>query len=73
MVLDSNGTRVHDRLGPEWSLAPMNPDFQERVLETTAEPDGTVTSVWVPRRPLPTTDAWFETAWAAYRDGEIYR
>jgi len=73
MVLDSHGTRAHDRLGPEWSFAPPNPDFREKVLETAAAPDGTVTSAWVPRRPLPKTDAWFETAWAAFRNGEIYR
>jgi succinate dehydrogenase/fumarate reductase flavoprotein subunit len=73
MALDATGTRAHERLGAEWGFAPPNPDFQARVLETMAQPDGTVTSAWVPRRPLPTTDAWFETAWAAYRDGEIYR
>ena len=73
MVLDPGGTRAHDRLDPEWSFAPPNPDFREKVLETAAAPDGTVSSAWVPRRPLPKTDTWFETAWAAYRDGEIYR
>jgi succinate dehydrogenase/fumarate reductase flavoprotein subunit len=73
MVLDAAGTRVHARLDPEWSFAPPNADFSERVLETEATPDGTVKSAWVPRRPLPTTDAWFETAWAAFRKGEIYR
>jgi succinate dehydrogenase/fumarate reductase flavoprotein subunit len=73
MVLDPAGTRAHDRLGPEWNFAPPNPDFREKVLETAATPDGTVSSAWVPRRPLPQTDAWFETAWAAFRKGEIYR
>jgi hypothetical protein len=73
MVLDATGTRAHERLGPEWIFAPPNPDFQARVLETAAQPDGTVATAWVPRRPLPTTDAWFETAWSAYRKGEIYR
>jgi succinate dehydrogenase/fumarate reductase flavoprotein subunit len=72
VVLDSSGTRAHERLGPEWNFAPLNPEFQERVLETTAAPDGAVTRTWVPRRPLPTTDSWFETAWAAFRNGEIY-
>jgi succinate dehydrogenase/fumarate reductase flavoprotein subunit len=73
MVLNPGGTRAHDRLGPEWSFAPPNPDFLEKVLETTAVPDGTVESAWVPRRPLPKTDAWFETAWGSFRNGEIYR
>jgi len=73
MVLDPGGMRAHDHLGPEWSSAPPNPDFREKVLETSAAPDGTVSSAWVPRRPLPKIEAWFETAWAAFRNGEIYR
>ena len=73
MVLDAGGTPTHDRLGPEWRFAPPSPGFRERVLETVATPDGTVTSTWIPRRALPTTDTWFETAWAAFREGDIYR
>jgi hypothetical protein len=72
MVLDAGGTPTHDKLGPEWRFAPPSPGFRERVLETVATPDGTVTSAWVPRRPLPESDAWFETAWAAFRKGDIY-
>jgi succinate dehydrogenase/fumarate reductase flavoprotein subunit len=72
MVLDPAGMRAHARLGTEWTFASPNPDFHGRVLETVAAPDGTVTSAWVPRRPLPTMDAWFETAWAAFREGAIY-
>jgi len=73
MVLEEGGTRVHERLGREWSFAPPNPGLGESVLETVADPDGLVTSMWVPRRPLPTADSWFETAWAAFRAGEIFR
>jgi succinate dehydrogenase/fumarate reductase flavoprotein subunit len=72
MVLDPAGTPAHPRLGPEWRFVPLAPEFREQVLETEAAPDGTVTNAWVPRRPLPETDAWFETAWAAYRSGAIY-
>jgi hypothetical protein len=72
VVLDPAGQAAHPGLGPEWHFLPTNPAFLDRVLETMAAPDGTVTNAWVPRRPLPTTDAWFETAWAAYRAGDIY-
>ena len=27
---------------------------------------------WAKRRPIPESDTWFETAWAKFRDGEIY-
>jgi succinate dehydrogenase/fumarate reductase flavoprotein subunit len=73
VVLSPGGTRAHEHLGPEWSFTPPNAAFREQVLETAATPDGTARSAWVPRRPLPMTDAWFETAWAAFREGEIYR
>lgn len=72
MVLAKQGKPVHAQLGDDWRYVPENPDFRERVLETEVLPDGTVRSQWVPRRPLPHTDAWFETAWAAYKNGEIY-
>jgi hypothetical protein len=72
MVLDAGGTPAHDRLGPTWNFTPPDPRFLEQVLETAATPDGAVTSAWVPRRPLPATDTWFETAWAAFREGKIY-
>ena len=72
IVLDPAGQPLHPGLGPEWHFLPTNPAFLDRVLETKAAPDGTVTNAWVPRRPIPTADAWFETAWAAYRSGDIY-
>jgi hypothetical protein len=72
MVMDPSGQRAHPKLGPEWSLAPENASFRERVLETLLQADGTIANRWVPRRPLPESDVWFETAWAAFRNGEIY-
>jgi len=76
IVLDPGGTRIHETLGDEWRLVPEDPAFRERVLETVlAGADlgaPRLEHTWVPRRPLPETDAWFETAWARYREGEIY-
>jgi hypothetical protein len=72
IVLDSAGTPIHPSLGPEWRLVPADRDFLGQVLETRADPGGTVHNRWVPCRPLPQTDAWFETAWAAHRRGAIY-
>jgi len=80
IVLDPGGTRIHEGLGDEWRLIPEDSAFREQVLETVLEPASTglaldaprMAHTWVPRRPLPETDAWFETAWARYREGEIY-
>lgn len=70
--VDASGIPAHPALGPEWRHLPVHPDFLDKVLETVATPGGEVAHAWVPRRPLPTTSAWFETAWAACRAGEIY-
>ncbi len=72
-VLREDGIKVHDKLGDPWRIAPENPDFREKVLETHVEPDGKVSNRWVDRRPIPETDVWFETAWARFRSGEVYR
>jgi hypothetical protein len=73
IALDPAGERVHDKLSAEWHIAPEDPGFREQVLETVACPEGRVYNTWVARRPIPTTDAWFETAWASFRGGEIFK
>jgi hypothetical protein len=73
IVLDPNGDKVHDKLSEEWRIAPENPGFRESVLETVAATNGEVANAWVNRRPIPEADAWFETAWANFRNGDIYR
>ncbi len=72
MVLDKNGMLPHRDLEDVWRFAPEDRAFRENVLETVAKPEGKVENRWVNRRPLPHTDAWFETEWRAFRNGEIY-
>jgi succinate dehydrogenase/fumarate reductase flavoprotein subunit len=75
IVLDPAGAAVHERLGKAWRLAPEDPAFRDQVLETVVLPGEErpqVENRWVPRRPIPAADAWFETAWARFREGTIY-
>ncbi|UCC65080.1 MAG: FAD-binding protein [Anaerolineae bacterium] len=72
IVLDKDGLKIHDKLGDDWRVAPENPDFRDKVLETQATADGRVEHAWVDRRPIPETDNWFEIAWARFRSGEIF-
>ena len=72
IVLSEDGQRVHDKLDAEWRIAPEDTSFHEKVQETRIADGKRATSVWVDRRPMPEPDAWFETAWAAYRNGAIY-
>jgi succinate dehydrogenase/fumarate reductase flavoprotein subunit len=72
IVLDSGGKRIHPLLDEKWSLAAENQKFRTLLLETEAKTDGRVVNEWVACRPIPETDAWFETAWADFRAGNIY-
>ncbi len=72
IVLARDGLSVHPHLGAWWRIAPEDESFRDRVLETEVQPDGRVLNRWVPRRPIPREEAWFETAWARFRDGLVY-
>ena len=72
IVVSREGQAIHERLGGEWRILPENPAFRDKVLETTASADGAIENRWVQRRPIPDCDAWFETGWAAFREGAIY-
>ena len=75
IVLDKNGLPAHKDLGPEWNFAQQDASFQDKVMETdvVSVENATFAHQWVPRRPLPKAEAWFETAWQAFRNGEIYK
>jgi succinate dehydrogenase/fumarate reductase flavoprotein subunit len=72
IVLDPAGVKIHDRLGEGWCIASDTGDFKSKVLETSASPNGEVQNQWIDCRPIPKTEAWFETTWAKFRKGEIY-
>ncbi len=72
IMLDPDGAKVHERLDDRWRIAEEDERFRTQVLETVADLDGAVTCAWVDRRPLPQPDSWFETAWAKFREGDIY-
>ncbi len=44
----------------------------EVICESKLNADNTVEHKWVERRQIPPADAWYETAWAKYRNGEIF-
>ena len=74
VVLDPGGVPLHEKLDVTWRIAPENTAFRDTVLVTRHD---TVTNETLHRcescRPIPESDLWFETAWAAHREGRIYR
>jgi len=72
IVLDPGGSKVHEMLDSAWSIAGEDTSFRAKVLETCCDKEGGARHRWVPCRPIPESDSWFETTWARFRDGGIY-
>ncbi len=72
IVLDLAGTRVNDMLDESWKIQLENPSFRSKALLSRISDDRSITHTWETVRPIPEIDAWFETTWAAFRNGEIY-
>jgi succinate dehydrogenase/fumarate reductase flavoprotein subunit len=72
IVLDPGGTKIHDMLDDSWRIAAEDTSFRSKVIETLCDRKGEANHSWVDCRPIPETDAWFETTWARFRSGDIY-
>ncbi len=73
MVQIENGKELHPKLGKDWYFQEQNTDFINKILETTYNDiDRQTKNNWIERRKIPKSDAWFETAWADYRNGKIF-
>lgn len=73
IILDPSGLKVHPLLDDSWKILPENLEFRAQVLETELLPDGSLANAWIPCHPIPEIDPWFETTWAQFRTGEIYK
>ncbi len=71
VVLAADGKPVHELLDEHWRMQEEDKQFREQVMETVFK-DDQVISEWVPCRPIPQSDLWFETAWARFKDNTIY-
>ncbi len=73
IVLDPTGKSIHPLLNEQWRILPENAEFRGKVLETRWTPNGEVENGWRDANPVPETDPWFETAWAEFGRGDIYK
>ncbi len=72
LVIDPRGEPISDKLPDDWRFVPEDETFCERILETHYLPGEGTRHSFRPRRPIPKSEAWFETAWAAFREGNIF-
>ncbi len=74
LVLQAEGAEVHPGLEDCWRFASEDESFRAKVLQTSVNPQtGIARSKWIPCRPVPQSDEWFETAWAAFHTRAFFR
>ena len=72
LVLDRNGKPIHPKLGEKWSYRPEAVELRDRILQVRYKGDGEFETWWVPVRPIPADDFWFERVWAEYVEGTVF-
>jgi succinate dehydrogenase/fumarate reductase flavoprotein subunit len=72
VVLDSEGDKFDERLDESWKIQKEDTAFKAKALITHINKDQSISHQWESIRPIPDIDAWFETTWAAFRNGEIF-
>jgi hypothetical protein len=73
LVPDLAGRKPHPGLGERWAFSLAEPsDFVSgNILEVWLDKNGRVRKRWLPVRPLPAADGWFETVWNDFRKDRI--
>jgi len=73
LVLDPAGEPPCPELGGEWkfSLARAEDFVQGHILEVGLDEEGRTRKNWIPVRPIPAADGWFETVWEKFREGRV--
>ncbi len=73
LVPDPTGRSPHALLGKRWAFSLAEPsDFVSgNVLEVRLDAKGRVHKEWVPIRPVPPADGWFETVWNDFMNDRI--
>jgi hypothetical protein len=74
LVPDPSGRKPHPLLGERWAFSLTDPsDFvSTNILEVRLDKRGRVHKQWVPVRPVPPAEGWFETVWNDFmKDGII--
>ncbi|HMA54120.1 MAG TPA: FAD-binding protein, partial [Acidobacteriota bacterium] len=73
LVPDAAGRAPHPLLGGRWAFSLAGPadSVSANVLEVRLDGRGRIQKNWVPVRPRPRPEGWFESVWADYRNDRI--
>jgi len=73
LVSNNNGDYIV-KIGNKELKFSLENDFKEKICETKVKNDNSldISHKWVPVRPIPEYDSWFENSWKDYRENKIY-
>ena len=73
LVPDASGKPPHPLLGSRWAFSLSAPEdlAAANILEVRLDGKGRVRKSWVPVRPVPRPEGWFETVWKDFREDRI--
>lgn len=75
LVLDPGGEPPCAELSDEWRFTLTDPHsfVNSHILEVQLDEAGALQTRWVPVRPIPREDIWFENVWHEFRQDNIIR
>jgi hypothetical protein len=73
LVMDPEGEPPCEALGEEWrfSLTPESAWISDHICEVFLDGSGNPVKRWVPVRPIPEEEAWFENVWNEFLRDEV--
>ncbi len=72
IVAGPDGESLDAALDPAWNAIPEKRELLGYLQETRWDGARFATR-WLPRRPIPESDDWFENVWRAFREGDLYK
>lgn len=72
LVKSNSGDSIHPMLGLEWKSLPENTSLKNS-MQYMSWNSKNIDFKWVPCRPIPINEFWFEKVWAEYLNKNIFR
>jgi len=74
LITDPRGDQSPGGMDDTWRFSLNEEDafVNHHILELSLDSEYGLRKRWVPVRPVPTVDHWFENVWRKYLNGEIY-
>ena len=74
LITDPGGDQTPSGMDEPWrfSLNEADAFVNQHILESSLDSEYGICKRWVPVRPIPAVDHWFENVWREFLNGETY-